>query len=415
MYPRSILSNLREALADTPAVLVTGPRQSGKSTLVSTLLKESSPRRYVTLDDLVVLSAAKTDPAGFVSGLGGPVCIDEVQRAPELFLPIKAAIDRDRAPGRFLLTGSANVLALPRVADSLAGRVEVLSLWPLAQAEVAGASAPANLVDALFRSEVNAPGAGCSKADLLARVEAGGYPEAVMRPRIERRDAWCRSYLSTVLDRDVRELAEVEKLEALPRLLAALYGRSAGLLNYADLASGLSVSQPTVKKYASVMERLFLVRTLPAWAKSTSKSSSVRLSKSPKVLAVDTGLAAHLLGAGRERLAADAALAGSLVETFVVGEMLKLASWSARRPSAWFFRTSDGREVDLILEDRSGAVVGVEVKAAETVSSGDFRGLRAFAELVGDRLAAGIVVYAGPETVPFGERFWAVPASALWA
>lgn len=411
VIPRFVLERLREALVDTPAVLVTGPRQCGKSTLVSTLLEEPVPRRYVTLDDLVALSAAKADPAGFVSGLAGPVCIDEVQRAPELLLPIKAAIDRDRAPGRFLLTGSANVLSLPRVADSLVGRVEIVPLAPLAQAEIAGAGRVPNLVDALFDGIVRVPEGRLTKAELLARVEVGGYPEAVARERPDRRDAWFRSYLSTVLDRDVRDLADIDKIEALPRLLAALFGRSAGLLNYADLSSGLGASQPTVKRYVSILERLFLVQLLPAWA----RSSSVRLSKTPKVFAVDTGLAAHLLGAGPERLSADAALAGSLTETFVVGELQKMASWSRRQPAASFFRTSDGREVDLVLEDRSGALVGVEVKAAETVSSSDFRGLRAFEELAGDRFRLGVLVYAGPETVAFGERLHALPASALWA
>jgi predicted AAA+ superfamily ATPase len=412
VYPRFIVPSLEAALADTPVVVVTGPRQGGKTTLVSELVPDASARRYVTLDDLVVLAAAREDPVAFISRLEGPVAIDEVQRAPDLFLPIKAAVDRDRVPGRFLLTGSADVLALPRLADSLAGRIEVLSLWPLAAAEIEGAAAP-NFVDALLdgRAWETAPREPASRGDLLERVAAGGYPAALERSDPARRDAWFRAYLTTVLERDVRDLAGVENLTLLPKLFMLLAARSGGLLNYADLGSGLGVSRPTATKYVTILERLFLVRVVPAWARAVS----VRLAKSPKVFAVDSGLAAHALGADPARLEREGTLAGSLLETFVVGELAKLASWSASRPSISYFRTSDGREVDAVLEWRGGELAGVEVKAGQTVTSSDFRGLRSLAELAGERFVAGVVLYGGRETVAFGERLVAVPVARLWA
>ncbi|MCC6745404.1 MAG: ATP-binding protein [Acidobacteria bacterium] len=411
MYPRLILPQVQAALADTPVVLVNGPRQSGKTTLVSELVPKATERRYVTFDDLVVQAAARSDPAAFVANLSGTVSIDEVQRVPQIFLPIKAAVDRERSAGRFLLTGSANALALPKVADSLAGRIEIVSLWPLAQAEIESAS-NSNFVDALLNGTAGDHAAAPAepRGESFDRLLAGGYPAALERSDVNRRDAWFASYLATVLERDVRDLAGIENLTVLPRLLALLCSRSGGLLNSADLASGLGLSRPTISKYVTILERLFLVRIVPAWARRVS----VRLTKAPKVFAVDTGLAAHLLGADRARIELDGALAGSLFESFVVGEIFKLASWSAAKPAISYFRTSDGREVDVVVETRSGDVAGIEVKAGQTVTSSDFRGLRTLADLTGPRFAGGVVVYTGAETVAFGERLFAVPVSRLW-
>ena len=227
MHPRHIAPLLAEALSDTPVVLVNGARQSGKSTLVQSLADPAGvARQYLTLDDAVVLSAARSDPAGFINGLRGPVILDEVQRVPDLFLAIKAAVDRQREPGRFLLTGSADVMLLPGIADSLAGRIEVLSLWPLSCAELAD-SPDLNRADALFTGDWSALAVPpCERDELVARLLAGGFPDAVVRTSQRRREAWFDSYVQAVLMRDVRELANIEQLTEVPNLLHLLATRS---------------------------------------------------------------------------------------------------------------------------------------------------------------------------------------------
>jgi len=414
MFRRRIVGQVREALEDTPVVLLVGPRQSGKSTLVRELLTESAERAYVTLDDAAILSAARSDPSGFLAGLEGPATIDEIQRAPELLLPIKAMVDRDRRPGRFLLTGSADVLSLPTVADSLAGRMEVIGLRPLAQCEIEPRSGTANLVDVLFDGATIArPGHAQwadSKASILDRALAGGFPPAVARLAASRRRAWFASYLTTILDRDVRDLASIEGLKTLPNLLGLIAIRTAGLVNYSELASAIAVSQPTVKRYVVLLERLFLICELRAW----SKNLGVRLAKAPKLHVADTGLAAHVAGIDAERIRRDPNLAGPLLETFVVLELLKIASWSEHRPAAFHFRSADGREIDLVLETASGDMVAVEVKASATVKSEDFGALRLLERLAGGSFRRGVLLYTGSELVPFSETLSAVPMSRLW-
>ena len=410
MYPRHLLPQLRAALSDTPVVLVNGARQTGKSTLVEAIAAESGIR-YLTLDDHVVLAAARGDPAGFVSGLGGPVVIDEVQRAPGIFLELKAAVDRDPRPGRFLLTGSANVMLLPAVADSLAGRMEVLSLLPLSSAELAGHPG-FNRADWLFDGDLGAlPLPPCDRAALTARLLAGGFPEAVARTAPARRRAWFDNYLQAILQRDVRELASIEQLTELPGLLQLLAERSAGLLNFAEVSRGLGLSQSTLKRYFALLEMLFLVERLPAWDRNPGK----RLVKAPKVFVRDTGLLAHLRELSAAGLEAAPGLPGPLVETFVLDELRKHLAFSSRGLGLSHYRTQAGNEVDFVLESRSGArLVGIEVKASATVDARDFKGLRHLKESE-PAFARGIVLYAGRELVPFAADLFAVPLSMWWA
>lgn len=416
MHPRHITPRLHAALQDTPVVVLNGARQSGKSTLAQSLLgpaasASGSVRRYLTLDDAVVLNAASSDPSGFIQGLPSPVTLDEVQRAPELFLAIKAAVDRDRTPGRFLLTGSADVMLLPGIADSLAGRVEILSLWPLSCAEQAD-DAGLNRADWLFAGNLQASlqVPACERDALIGRLVAGGFPDAITRANPLRRAAWFDSYVQTVLQRDVRDLAHVEQLTEIPNLLQLLATRSATLLNFAEVSRASNLPQSTLKRYFSLLELLFLVVRLPAWERNAGK----RLVKAPKVFLPDSGLLCHLTGQTSSNLTSKTGLPGSLVETFVLAELLKHVAFTDLGLTLWHYRTQNQIEVDFVLENRAGELVGIEVKAGATVSAGDFRGLRHLQETEAGRFRRGFVLYAGREIVPFGDQLWAMPLSMWW-
>ena len=409
MIQRHLLNALRTALEDTPAVFLAGPRQAGKSTLAQSLCAGRSGRRYLTLDDAAVMAAARRDAAGFVSGLEGDVVLDEVQRAPELLLALKVAIDRDRRAGRFLLTGLAGILVVPQVAEALAGRVEILNLWPLSQGEIEGRRE--HFIDACFADRPLAnPGKAASRRSLCEVMVRGGFPEARGRIAVERRDAWFRSYVSTLLGRDVRDLAAIEGLAELPHLLRLLAERTGGLLNFADVSRSTALPQSTVKRYMTLLEGLFLIRRIPPW----SGSRTTRLVKAPKVYPVDTGLAAHLTDTDVESLAERPERLGPLLEAFVVGEIVKQIGWSRTRPAMHHFRTHTGREVDIVLEDRRGRCVAIEVKAAATIGGGDTKGIEAFASAAGPRFHRGVLLYTGREAVPFAANLHALPVSALW-
>ncbi|MBI4401527.1 MAG: ATP-binding protein [Nitrospirae bacterium] len=409
MFDRHITESLLDGLADTPVVMLHGARQTGKSTLAQWVAARAHPARYLTLDDAGVLAAARHDPAGFLAGLGGPVVLDEVQRAPELFLAIKAQVDRDRQPGRYLLTGSANVVLLPLLSESLAGRMETLALWPLSQGEIE--ERREGFVDAVFARTLPSMADGLpSRSEIVRRIVRGGYPEVLSRTAESRRSAWFSSYITTILQRDVRDLANIEGLTALPRLLALLSARVMALLNFAELSRSISIPLSTLKRYMALLETAFLIHMLPAWSGNLGK----RLVKAPKLLFSDVGLAAHLLGVNAERLARDLGLFGQLLENFVTMELRKQITWSQVHPQMFHFRTQTGQEVDLVLEDQAGRIVGIEVKASATVSAQDFKGLRSLAEAVGKRFRRGIVLCTGSEAIPFGPHLHALPVSALW-
>jgi predicted AAA+ superfamily ATPase len=410
MHPRHVQPQIIEALNDTPIVLLNGARQTGKSTLAKSLLT-SHGRRYLTLDDQATLAAAKSDPAGFISGLDGPVTLDEVQRAPELFLAIKAAVDRNREPGRFLLTGSANVLLLPDIADSLAGRMEVLSLWPLSSAEAVD-SPGYNRAEWLFDGPIKALAIPpCERGELTAALLCGGFPEALSRKSPRRRAAWFDSYLQAILQRDVRELANLEQLTEMPSLIQLLAARSASLLNFAELSRSSRLPQTTLKRYFSLLEMLFLVYRLPSWERNPGK----RLVKAPKVFLPDCGLLAHLMNIPEERLIAGPGLPGGLVETYVLSELLKHLAFSTKGLTLWHYRTLSNIEVDFVLENRLGKLTGIEVKASGSVDSKDFKGLRHLKETEPQAFQRGIVLYSGREVVPFAADLFAVPLSMWWS
>lgn len=406
MYQRHLTPELRAALRDTPVTMIVGPRQSGKSTLVQALVNELDGARYVTLDRSLNLAAAREDPAAFVSDSAGTLAIDEVQRAPDLLLEIKASVDRDRRPGRFLLTGSADVLALPRVAETLAGRMEVLQLWPLSQGEIEGHDE--GFIDALLAGDLTGVAAAShsSKDELLERIEAGGFPEALERSG-ERRRRWFDGYLDTMLQREVRDLANIGGSTELPRLMMLLADRAIGLLNYAGLARDLGMPQTTLKRYIALLETAFLIRTVPAWFRNVGK----RLIKSPKLVLSDSGLLTHLLGGGQgvERSF------GAVLENFVLMEIAKQASVSPARPGIFHYRTAEGVEVDALIEPRGGPICAVEVKAAATLTSRDLRGMRSLEADLGDDFGIGAILHTGEEAVRLRPKIWALPLRALWS
>jgi predicted AAA+ superfamily ATPase len=406
-----VRARLTESLADTPVVLVHGPRQCGKTTLARAV-GDKAGYRYVSFDDDVLRASAQADPAGFVADLPDKVILDEVQRAPQLFTSLKAAVDRDRRPGRFILTGSANVLLVPALADSLAGRMEILRLHPLAQVELARRSS--GFLDQLFADGAKPGFKMGTRArlgrELIERIVAGGYPAALARPVPRRRTAWYRDYIDTLVQRDVRDLARISALDALPRLLSLAAGQTARLLNVADLAAPFQLSRPTIRDYVTLLEHVFLLDSLPPWHSNRLS----RLVKTPKLHLGDTGVACALLGMDSKALAEDRNMLGQLLETFVFQELRRQASWHEESVAFHHFRDRDGAEVDIVLEHAGRQVAGIEVKAAGTVTAADFRGLRKLKDAAGKRFRAGVVLYDGETLAPFGDGLYAVPISCLW-
>lgn len=410
MIQRHLATRILEALADTPVVFLNGPRQSGKSTLAQTLARQEFSADYLTLDDATTLAAARSDPEGFLAGFEGPIVIDEIQRAPELFLAIKAKVDRDRKPGRFLLTGSADVLLMPNVAESLAGRMEILTLWPFSQGEME--KVREGFIDAVFLSpHLSRQYHRIKFSQISERILRGGYPEILTRQADSRRTAWFGSYITTILQRDIRDITHIEGLTALPRLLALLAARTASLTNFSEISRACAIPQSTLKRYMIILETTFLLQALPAWSGNLSK----RLVKAPKLVIGDTGLITYLLGLNQDRLLHDPILAGHVFENFVIMELKKQLGWNRTEVRLFHFRTQNGQEVDIVLEDLSGQVVGIEVKSSSSVKTDDFKGLRLLREAIGKRFVRGIVLYAGSEFVPFGPELYALPLSALWS
>lgn len=406
-FHRYLASRVREALADTPVVLIHGARQSGKTTLARAV-GERRGYRYFSFDNEAARSAAQQDPAGFVAGLPERAILDEVQRVPGLFTSLKDAVDRRRIPGRFILTGSANVLLVPKLADSLAGRMGILRLHPLAQCELVGK--PPRFLDDLFGGGFRTRTTEPLGAALIEHIAAGGYPAALALRTAARRTAWYRDYVETQVQRDVRDLTRIRSLDALPRLLTMAAGYTARLINVTDLAGPFQLTRQTIHDYVTLLERVFLLERLPPWHSNRLS----RLVKTPKLHVGDTGVACALLGVDAAGLQGDREAVGPLLETFVLQELKRQASWRASPIAFFHFRDRDGVEVDIVLEQGAGVVAGVEVKAAATVTTTDFRGLRKLKEAAGKRFKAGVVLYDGEVTAPFGEGFYAVPIRRLW-
>ena len=407
MYQRFVLNNILEALADTPVIFLRGARQTGKSTLVQMIANGPYPARYVTLDNAGILSAAGADPTGFIAGIEKPVVIDEAQRIPELLLSIKEDVDRHRQPGRYILTGSADILTVPKVSDALVGRMELMTLWPLSIAEIKGHKD--NLVDAFYSPYFHRHLYQNPTFDLNASMIAGGFPEPLQRTSHRRRLAWFDSYISTILDRDIRNLAHIQDLAAVPRLLKLLASRLATLHNQSEVSRSTGIPNSTLSRYMALLKTIFLVQDLPAWSSNLGK----RLVKSPKLLMVDTGLACSLMGIDEDGLRQGGEVVGRIFENFVALELFKHASWSDKPVRLYHFRSQLGQEVDIVIEDNRGYIIGIEVKLSATPSPKDFSGLKILQAHLREKFVRGVLVYTGNDVVPFGKDLHAVPIQCI--
>lgn len=409
LFPRGNHELLVEALGDTRVVLLLGARQVGKSTLAEKIIATDHPAGSINLDSQAPRQAANADPEAFIAGLKRPILIDEVQRGgPDLLLAIKSAVDKDKTPGQFFLTGSANVLASRKVLDALTGRVEVVTLWPLAQSEIEGSNR--NFVDSLFAgAPPEVEDAPVGREALIGRLTAGGYPEARLRDD-RSRTRWFASYLETTLEKDLESITDAHKLKEMPRLLRLLASQAANILVPANISNDIALHRQTVEAYIGLLEEVFLVKRLPAWTPGIGK----REIRHPKIYVVDTGLLLHQLGANEERLANDDQITGKALENFVTMEIVRHAEWSERAPKIFHYR--QGRdEIDIILEDRSGSIAAIEVKASASIQSRDWRALSRLRDARGKSFNCGVLLYAGETTLALSDRIFAVPVSGMWA
>ena len=406
-YPRLLQQRLEDALDDTPVVLIHGPRQCGKTTLAK-MVGDLRGYTYLSFDDVNLVAAAKADPVGFVDRLPEKVILDEIQHVPELFGSIKHAVDRQRSAGRFLLTGSANVLLLPRLSDSLAGRIEIIHLHALSRCEIEASGR--GLLEQLFRGEFEAGMFKKLGSKLAELVVEGGFPEPLQRASSRRKRQWYQNYINTLVQRDIRDLARISNLDSIPKILELASSQSAQLLNKQALAAPFQMSRQTVDSYFTLLQNIFLVDVLPPWHSNRSK----RLIKTPKVHMSDTGLASALLGLSAEPLDRDRTMLGHLLESFVYNELRRQASWSDSDVKFYHFRDKDQFEVDIVME-QNGDMVAVEVKAAATVMEKDFRGLKKLRSLAGSSWKMGVLFFDGDIPLSFGGDLYAIPISGLWS
>ena len=405
MYQRLIKNKVERALASSPVTLITGPRQAGKTTLAKEF--QYSDREYLTFDDPKTLNEAKQDPMKFIQKRD-IVILDEIQLFPELFRVIKLSVDNDRRYGRFLLTGSANVLEMPEMADSLVGRIRRIELLPLARAEIEG-NVPTFLENLLTGSFENLNPPKISMDEIIELACLGGFPE-ILGETEAFREEWFENYIDSTIVRDFANIALMEKLDVAPDLIELLAAYSGKLLNYTKVSSGLRVNYKTVKRYIKLLERLYLIKILrPLHADIRSQ-----IVKTPKIHFIDTGLLVSEAGLTFDQLKKDRDEFGPLLESFVFTEILKLITNSSMRLKVYHFRDHNDYEVDIVLKQKNGMIAGIEVKAGSTITNSDFKGLRTLRKLYQNKFAVGVILYNGNKVNYYEDNLVAVPISALW-
>ncbi len=407
LYPRYAKSHLQEAMQDTPVVILHGPRQSGKTTLA--LDVGDKKYQYITFDDDTELIAAKNDPRGYIEELPNYCILDEVQRVPEIFPSIKLVVDKNRLPGRFLLTGSANILATPRLTESLAGRVEIINLRPLTQTEIE--SSQNQFLHHAFQKTLQANFSHRLGDALFDRVISGGFPEPLQRESVRRRHAWYSNYISVMTQRDIAAVSNIQYGDDIPKLLQRIANNTASLVNISKLNKGFNFDVKTTRRYIYLLKQLFLIDELPPWFSNCNK----RLIKSPKLHLSDSGLLCSLSGFNKAQLTKDRSTMGQITETFVFNELLRQATWYDETLQFFHYRDKDQYEVDIIIQNNDGDLIGIEVKLAASVNEADFRGLKRFKRQQTSKFIAGYVLYDGERSLSFNRGFMAVPIQALWA
>jgi len=401
IYQRTLKPQLEEAMEHFPVVLLTGARQVGKSTLAQQLLDN-----YITLDDINVYSAMQADAQTFIETLKKPIAIDEIQKLPELLLPIKLTVDRNRKNGSFLLTGSANIMACKQVTDTLAGRIALLELMPLSCREIAGSSI--NLLDSLFNADLASFTNKAHSADqIITKVISGGYPEIQRIDSARGRYQWFSAYIQTYIQRDVRDLSDLRQVEKFLKMYRLLASRSGNLLNKADVARDAAINIKTFDNYFELLKLVYQVGLLPAYSTNIDK----RLIKASKLFFTDSGLLAHLLNINSEKEFYASPYRGGLFETFIYGELLKAVKYDEKGSRLYYLRTADNQEVDFIIE-RGSDIVALEVKMAGTVHKADFKHLKMLQTKV-NTMRAGYIIYLGDRVLPFGKDLYALPAGYL--
>ncbi len=406
MYKRYITHKIKEALADTPVVMIAGPRQCGKTTLAKSVV--SSQSLYITFDDSAQLEIAKRDPIGFIRNqTATQVILDEVQRVPELLMSIKQSVDELRAPGRYLLTGSANILLLPQVLDSLAGRFEMIQLLPLSECEIRGEKS--NFLPTLLAQKAPHTKENRIRNLLIEKIVAGNFPEPLTRSEA-RRATWYLQYINSLIQKDLTDIANIEHLRVVPQFLKTLAAYSGKLINVTNIGEAVDISRQTTARYLQLLERLFLVELLPAWHRNEIK----QLTKTPKIHFVDSGLLCALRKISTNKLKNDLIMFGHLLETYVYCELKKQASWLDQPIQFYHYRDKDKYEVDFVLEGPSGEIIGIEVKATATLRESDFKGLIRLKEAAKNDFHIGILLYDGDVTTSFGDNLYAVPLAAIW-
>lgn len=404
---RHIRTEVLAFLKIMPVVLICGARQTGKTTLAESIMGKDR-WTYVTFDDEITLSLARKDPSSWLASQPKPLVIDEVQRVPEIFLSIKRDVDKNRQPGRYLLTGSANPLLLPRLGDSLAGRMGIVTMYPFSQGEL-------HQTNEHFISQVFNEGPlptkdlKLSQDDLIEILLRGGFPAVRTFTDLADIRRWVGAYLQTMMQKDVKDISNIEGIHEFPRLFRLIATRSANLLNISDLSRSLGIVNMTLNRYLKLLETLFFIHLLPAWFTNKGK----RLIKSPKVHLCDTAIMAQLLEINSEGLKSDPYLFGQFLETLTFSELLKQKSWSSIQCELYHFRDGD-YEVDFVLEKPDQSIVGIEVKRAQKIRSDDLKGLNHLKQLTKSHFKKGIILYLGNEVHHFDKNLMALPLQSLW-